>query len=249
MEVILSTHEHFRGYDYCSPLSRVSESGYIQRSVISGFYLYLYGQLPSLEASLTIPLKPSGSRPQDQATMPRLPKLIMHFGASSQISTLSIFRTFQILLLVALSTNIIAAALPSSDITTRPPLRPCARENAKESKLCLFPDPNNCHNFIQCVADGLGTIEYILPCPLAFNRQLEWTQDKKECVEPKGSTCHGFIQCLFDGFRSAFVYLVLWELTGDCWYGIRRDQYVIEGGFVTDGFQAEFIDAELEMCY
>jgi hypothetical protein len=142
-----------------------------------------------LGSFLTISLKVSGSRPQAQITMPRLPKLIMDSGTSSQISALSIFHTFQTLLLVALLTNTIAAALPSSDITTRQPPASVYPETCEEIELCLFPDPNNCHNFIQCAADVLGTIEYILPCPLTFNGQLEWNQDKKECVKPKDSTC------------------------------------------------------------
>jgi hypothetical protein len=50
----------------------------------------------------------------------------------------------------------------------------------------LYPNPDNCNSFIQCVPqpDGSGKPQ-VMPCPDG----LEWNNNKKECDWPQDSTC------------------------------------------------------------
>jgi hypothetical protein len=56
----------------------------------------------------------------------------------------------------------------------------------KGPKDCLYPNPNNCNSFIQCVPqpDGSGKPQ-LMPCPA----DLKWNDNKKQCDWPQDSTC------------------------------------------------------------
>jgi hypothetical protein len=66
------------------------------------------------------------------------------------------------------------------------PKEDIANTGCKGQKDCLYPNPESCDSFIQCVpqSDGSG-IPQEMPCPAG----LEWNDTKKECDWPEDSTC------------------------------------------------------------
>jgi hypothetical protein len=77
-----------------------------------------------------------------------------------------------------------APTTPSSEFVC--PEEDIANTGCKGPKDCLYPNPENCVTFIQCVPqpDGSGKPQ-VMPCPAG----LEWNDIKKECDWPKDSTC------------------------------------------------------------
>lgn len=69
------------------------------------------------------------------------------------------------------------------------PREDIANTGCKGPKDCLYPNPQNCNTFIQCVPqpDGSGN-PVVMPCAPS-NPPLEWNDNKKECDYPGQGTC------------------------------------------------------------
>ncbi|CAK9254422.1 unnamed protein product [Sphagnum jensenii] len=77
-----------------------------------------------------------------------------------------------------------ASTTPSSGFVC--PEEDIADTGCKGPTDCLYPNPENCNSFIQCVPQPDGSGEpVVMPCPAG----LEWNDNKKQCDYPPDSTC------------------------------------------------------------
>ena len=72
------------------------------------------------------------------------------------------------------------------------PVEDIANNGCKGPKDCLYPNPDDCHSFIQCRVNGENktVIPVVVPCAPA-EPPLEWNDNKKECDYPvhPGTCC------------------------------------------------------------
>ncbi|KAF7336364.1 Carbohydrate-binding module family 14 protein [Mycena venus] len=64
---------------------------------------------------------------------------------------------------------------PAEDITATACMGP---------KDCLYPNPEDCHSFIQCNDSGLA---YVMPCA---PNDLVYNDSLKQCDYPESTACH-----------------------------------------------------------